>query len=113
MATSGGSSPYTTPRHSPSDGNSQRAASLTAASASASNARATPANTPAIHDSPNSTTHTAPAAMAGMRVPRRSAVVSSTTACAARNATARSGSGGVWPVRMATAPISRKPEAAA
>ena len=59
MITSGGSSPYTTPRHSPSDGNSQRAASLTAASASASNARATPANTPAIHDSPNSTTHSA------------------------------------------------------
>ena len=83
-----------TPRHSPSLGSSHRLASATEPRAVTPSAAATPARTPAIQPSPKPTTAMAPAAIDGSTEPRARVSVSRTSACPARNATAREGSGG-------------------
>ena len=75
------------PRHRPSLGSSQRLASADRDERpGVEEPRRSPANTPAIQPSPNSTTQIAPAAIAGRRVLSSSVSVSSTTACAGEEA---------------------------
>ncbi len=76
-----------------------------------SKAAATAAMTPAIQPMPNATTAMAPAPMAGSTVPRARVSVRSTRAWAARNAMARTGSGGPNPEMNETTPIASAPEA--
>ena len=89
---------------------STRIASAAPASGVASNRTATLPSTPTNQPRPNRTTVMAPAAIAGSRVPRASASVSTVTASNARNPTATSGSGGTWPLTRSTTAMANRPD---